>query len=220
MEVSADHKSVTQSVTVYLKSRKSLADYPYALLKKASGNSKLGKGSNIITKSKWAGMPMYTLTLEERATCPDTCQQWVRCFGNNMPFAHRIGGDPTLLMMRLTDNLEYLQSINPDGFVVRLHILGDFFSTDYVQFWIDALKFYPALRIFGYTHRLGEIQALIRAGLQNDRASVRTSDTGGRMSANVLGEGIVCPEQLKKTDSCLTCGLCWQTERAISFLVH
>jgi hypothetical protein len=137
-----------------------------------------------------------------------------------MPFAHRLTGDPALLMMRLTDDLHDLQSKHPEGFVVRLHVLGDFFSLDYVKFWIEALEFYPALRIFGYTHQLGEIQNLIRSGLQNDRSVVRTSDTGGRLSANVMGEGITCPEQLQQTSSCLTCGLCWQTERPIRFLKH
>jgi hypothetical protein len=137
-----------------------------------------------------------------------------------MPFAHRLTGDTGLLMLRLSENLELLQNAHPDGFVVRLHVLGDFFSLDYVKFWIDALAFYPALRIFGYTHRLGSIQDLIRSGLQNDRAVVRTSDTGGRLSANVMGEGITCPQEVQRTESCLTCGLCWQTERPIRFLTH
>jgi hypothetical protein len=220
MKIAPTHPAIAQGVTVYRKSLRDIADYEYRPLKAASGNSKMGNGSNIIIKSKWRGMPMYTLTLEERSTCPPTCQQYITCYGNNMPFAHRLTGDTGLLMLRLSENLELLQNAHPDGFVVRLHVLGDFFSLDYVKFWIDALAFYPALRIFGYTHRLGSIQDLIRSGLQNDRAVVRTSDTGGRLSANVMGEGITCPQEVQRTESCLTCGLCWQTERPIRFLTH
>ena len=212
--------AITEGRTIFVRSRRDVRDYPYALLKRASGNAKLGKGSNIIVKSKWKGMPLYTLTLEERATCPKACEQWGRCFGNNMMFAHRITGDPELLMLRLADELGHLSSLHPDGYVIRLHVLGDFFSLSYVQFWIDALRHHPALRVFGYTHRRGSILEAIRAHLQCDRAIIRSSDTGGRFSANVNGEGITCPEQTAKTESCLTCGLCWQTDSAIRFLPH
>lgn len=212
--------AMAEGRTIFIRSRRDVSDYPYALLKPASGNSKLGKGSNIIEKSRWLGMPLYTLTLEERATCPRACQQWERCFGNNMIFAHRIGGDPELLMLRLADELSHLSSMHPAGYVIRLHVLGDFFSLAYVRFWVAALDAHPALRVFGYTHRRGSILEAIRTHLQTDRAVIRSSDTGGRYSANVNGDGITCPEQTGKTQSCLTCGLCWQTDSAIRFIPH
>jgi len=153
MRLRANHPALEYGVTIHPKTVKPLADYTSRLLKPASGNAKLGAGSNVITKGKWSGMAMYTLTLEERATCSRTCQQWARCFGNNMGFAHRISSDePELLEMRLNDELEHLSRVHPRGFVVRLHVLGDFYSTDYVDFWADALRAYPALHVFGYTH--------------------------------------------------------------------
>jgi hypothetical protein len=33
-------------------------------------------------------------------------------------------------------------------------------------------------------------------------------------------DSILCPEQVGKTESCSTCGLCWQSERRIAFLQH
>ena len=138
-----------------------------------------------------------------------------------MRFAHRIGADdPDLLMLRLNDELEHLSKVHPEGFVIRLHVLGDFFSIDYVEFWANALRAYPMLHLFGYTHRTGEIGEAIAKHLQNDRAWIRFSDRGGDMSANVGGEGIICPEQTGKTASCLTCGLCWTTTKAIAFIEH
>ena len=222
MRLRENHPALEHAVTIHPKTVKPLADYASRLLKPASGNAKLGAGSNMIVKGKWSGFPLYTLTLEERATCSRTCQQWSRCFGNNMGFAHRISSaEPELLEMRLHDEIEHLSRVHPSGFVVRLHVLGDFFSPEYVNFWANALRAYPALHLFGYTHRTdGPIADAIAAHLQNDRAWIRWSDKGGDMSANVHGEGITCPEQIGKTQSCLTCGLCWTTTKAIAFIEH
>ena len=222
MRLRANHPALEYGVTIHPKTVKPLSDYTSRLLKPASGNAKLGAGSNLITKGKWSGMPMYTLTLEERSTCSRTCQQWDRCFGNNMGFAHRISSaEPELLEMRLNDELDYLARKHPQGFVIRLHVLGDFYSTDYVNFWANALRAYPSLHVFGYTHRTdGPIADAIADNLQNERAWIRWSDRGGPMSANVHGEGITCPEQTGKTSSCLTCGLCWTTTKAIAFIEH
>jgi hypothetical protein len=41
----------------------------------------------------------------------------------------------------------------PGGFMVRLHVLGDFYSTDYVQLLAVALTAFPALHVFGFTAR-------------------------------------------------------------------
>lgn len=221
MRLRENHQALHQAITIHPKMVKPVTDYPSRLLKTASSNDKLGKGSNVISKGHWRGFAMYSLTLEERSTCDRSCQQWANCFGNNMRFAHRVGNDdPDLLMLRLHDEIEHLSKVHPSGFVVRLHVLGDFFSVDYVEFWANALRAYPALHLFGYTHRTGEIGEAIAKHLQNDRAWIRFSDRGGDMSANVGGEGIVCPEQSGKTQSCLTCGLCWSTKKAIAFIEH
>ena len=53
---------------------------------KKSTNTKLGKR---VTKGKLAGFPIFTVTLEERATCPRSCIHWDDCYGNNMMNATR-----------------------------------------------------------------------------------------------------------------------------------
>ena len=63
------------------------------VLKSGENSTKLG---NKITKGLWKGMAIYSLTLEERKTCPATCQQLSICFGNNMPFAQRWNVDTEL----------------------------------------------------------------------------------------------------------------------------
>lgn len=216
------HPAVLKGTTIFLKSVKEPSSVK-RLLQPASSNSKLGGSSTIITKGKWKGMPLYSLSLEERATCPKTCNQWTNCYGNNMPFANRIDHTATKFFGAMEAELKTLAEKHPLGFVVRLHVLGDFYSTGYVSFWLKALKKYPGLRIFGYTHRqsttpIGRVIGQLNAA----GAFIRWSDAGGSMSANCPPRpgDITCPEQLGKTASCLTCMICASKVPSIGFLGH
>jgi hypothetical protein len=182
-----------------------------------------------VMKGKWKGFRIFTLTLEERATCPSSCKQWASCYGNNMPYARRhIGGEA--FEAKLHSELAALQKHHPGGFVVRIHILGDFYSADYVQFWRDALTQFPALHVFGYTAHPPEseigAQLLDMAVNGWDRFALRFSGAGFHtLGAETIERdeptpNIVCPSQLNKTDCCATCALCWQSDRTIAFLRH
>ena len=83
--LSQEHSAVVNAHTMYRKNVHNIATYKHKVLK-PSTNKKLGKR---VTKGRYAGFPMYTLTLEERATCPSACEHWADCYGNNMPFGHR-----------------------------------------------------------------------------------------------------------------------------------
>ena len=197
------------------------------LLVSGHNAAKIGKTIDV---GRWKGMPVYTLTLEERRTCPATCREWRTCYGNSMHMARRIIADEAF-EVRLSRELLNLQALHPGGFVVRLHILGDFYSVGYVQQWASALDEYPALRVFGYTARdpdsdIGcELLGLSLA--EPDRFAVRFSgwgmDGGTEVvdtEADASAGAIVCPAQTGKTDRCGTCGLCWTTPRTIAFLRH
>lgn len=186
-----------------------------------------------VMKGRWAGMPIFTLTLEERATCPLSCLEWRTCYGNNMHFARRhIAGEA--LERRLRAELDALQAKHPRGFVVRLHVLGDFYSVDYVRLWAVALARLPALRIFGYTARPPEtdIGAEVMRLTADDRVWIRFSgiDAGGlgalTIDAAADSAHVICPAQRKKpdgsdvTDCCATCALCWTMDRTVEFLRH
>ncbi len=113
------------------------------ILKQGSNNKKLGFK---ITSKKWRGKKLFSLTLIERETCPPSCHHWEDCYGNNMPFAHRFSTNG------LTDKLEIeiaaLMKKHPQGIVIRLHVLGDFYSVDYVNFWDEMLWKYSSLCLF------------------------------------------------------------------------
>lgn len=220
MHLKPDNPVLTKAITIHPKARRSPTDT--TLLKSVASNKKMGKGDNVISKGHWAGMPMFQLSLEERATCPRTCTQWASCFANNMAFAHRIDHTHPEFLEILAAEIKVLAIKFRHGFVIRPHTIGDYFSAEYAAFWIEQTALYPNLHIFGFTHweRDSVIGRMIMEWNKNDRVWVRFSDQGGDMSANVEGEGFDCPEQTGKTESCLTCGACWGTVKPVRFKQH
>jgi len=206
-------------------------------------NVKLSKASSIITKGTFKGYKMFTLTLTERETCPKSCVHYLDCFGNNMPFAHRIDHtDQKLLEERIEIDLDELIIQKKKRVMLRLHILGDFFSVSYVLFWKKLLhKYNGLLAIFGYTGNLpndpNPLYASIGKAIRDvrrvfkDRKLFQIRFSGmpsDSFSANSLdhntpekGKDIICPEQTGKTESCTTCSLCWDCPaKRILFITH
>ena len=196
------------------------------LLKSGHNSRKIGK---TVTKGKLKGCPIFTLTLEERATCPRTCEVYDACYGNGMPYAQRIAHGRAFeeaLWQELADK----EAAHPQGFLVRLHILGDFYSVDYAELWAEALEAYPCLPVFGYTARdpeseIGQVVCQL-IGVHPDRFHVRFSGWAGATNGYVVvesaeeAEHVICPAQTGKTDCCATCALCWHSDRTIAFLRH
>jgi len=222
-----DHRAVVDGETQYPARVKHVADVDRCF-KSGEHNKKIGKE---IVKGKWVGMPIYTLTLEERATCPRTCTHWRDCYGNKMNWSVRLRHGPAL-EHKLEAELEALQAEHPAGFVVRLHVLGDFYSPEYVAKWGRWLVKFPALRVYGYTawKRWDDIGYLINIlNMRPDRWVVRFSDAGGYDGTITVGSvieaeiagAIPCPAQTQKSECCATCGLCWsKTDKPIAFQRH
>ena len=136
------------------------------------------------------------------------------------------------MLERLEDELRELNEKHPQGFVVRLHVLGDFNSIAYVMLWEMWLQEFPNLHVFGYTawlqgSRIGRCVASL-AMRDWDRFAVRTSNGVGAASAlSVQSEQeaidkayIPCPAQTGKSAACVTCALCWQSRNPIAFIEH
>jgi len=199
------------------------------VLKSGEHQSKIG---STIVKGRWRGMPIYALTLEERATCPSDCALYRSCYGNMMNWSRRFEHGPALEAALVTE-IGDLAIAHPRGFAVRLHVLGDFYSVDYVALWRRLLEATPELHVFGFSARwrreddIG--QALLKLAYENwDRFAIRFSnapiETCSTVTIEYAGaapaDAIVCPQQLGKTKNCASCGLCWQTERRIAFIRH
>ena len=226
-------RAIAESRTIYQNSVQSPIT---GVLKPGWYQRKLG---DRITKGRWKGLRIYSLTLEERATCPSTCAQWKNCYGNHMgrSVRYRHGIE---LEAAIYQDLVRLERRHPDGFVIRLHILGDWYSRRYVDFWRVMLEVFPGLRVFGYTAwqadtPIGGAVAAIR-DKNWTRFAVRTSGAPAgprtlvvdkepprKRGKRTLNTPIVCPAQTGKTACCASCGLCWDHSarlKPIAFLAH
>lgn len=206
---------------------------------KESTNVKLGKH---VTKGKLKGFRIFTVTLEERKTCPVSCAHWANCYGNNMPFATRYAANDDLVQ-RMESELAQLQKKYPNGFLVRLHILGDFYSVAYVNHWKAWLAKYPALHVYGYTanqpnakdskekaiaqavldmRQADPVRFAVRfsGNFQHDSMTALSGDDARAMARVNQGKAFICPVQTDKTASCGTCGLCWTATKPVIFLTH
>jgi hypothetical protein len=202
-----------------------------------SGHSNVKIGRDVRKGKLFRDYWIYTLTLEERATCPRSCGHWESCYGNNMPWAKRIEHGKPLL--RALENeirdLLFTKWGRPRprvGILIRLHALGDFWSPEYVAFWDGMLKLHPRLAVFGYTARRLDDPigyAIARVKYRHGRRfAIRYSDGGFDDDCTVSireedecpPDAFICPEQTGKTRGCGTCGLCWNSTRNVAFLEH
>lgn len=216
-----------QTGTKYPKARRDVRSYSYSVLKQQKPNNKIGR---LVTKGTFAGKRIFSLTLEERATCPKSCERWLDCYGNNMPFAHRLKHGVEL-ENRLVREIDELCKKYPQGILVRLHVLGDFYSPEYVQLWGKLLAAHPTLAVWGYTHRTDPAcpihnaikQIKMNYGL---RFFIRWSDVpdvpdSASHESIAAPDAITCPEQIGRTKNCGTCGLCWNAAaEKIKFIHH
>jgi hypothetical protein len=231
MKLNPSHPALSEARTIHPSSVVP-ADGTRRILKSVAANSKLGKGFGVIMKGAWRGFPLFSVTLQERATCPTDCLRWAECYGNGMPFAHRFEHGPAF-EAQLAREIEAAAALYPHGFAVRLHILGDFYSPEYVGLWLGLLQKFPNLHVYGYTawHQ-GQIADAVRAVRIQFRSrfwirfSRNESYTGGLPVGDIFAAqagkatGIPCPEQTGKAQSCLDCGLCWAVDSTIIFQDH
>jgi hypothetical protein len=189
-----------------------------------------------VTKGRWAGMPLYTLTLAERITCPHSCLNWTSCYGNNLnwPRRHILDRD---LIERMRWELTALNARHSNGFVIRLHVLGDFGSdadvelaAEYAWAWLSWLERFDALRVFGFTAWAPDtsVGRIVDQANKNfaDRWRVRFSghalDGRGALVVERPQDSVhvLCPWDAGKVKNCGSCALCWTMDRTVEFGRH
>lgn len=219
---------IRQGRTKFSKAVKPVSAMPHLLV---DGHSNVKIGHDV-RKGKFRGYHIYTLSLEERKTCPVTCQHWQTCYGNNMPFAKRIDHTDPEFLPTLEAEIAMLMRKPWPGVLIRLHALGDFYSPEYVAFWDRMLRQHTRLAIYGYSahpnkssigwtlHHLRMewgYRAMIR--MSNAPYPVMSTVTIGTPESRPEN-AFICPEQTRQTQCCATCGLCWSTRKNVAFLEH
>lgn len=208
-------------------------------------NIKLG---GVVRSGEMKKLPIFQLTLEERATCPP-CVHRLDCYGNNMPFTRRI--DTGALSTSefhawIERSVEEHVVTFPRGILYRLHALGDFVpdrdvdNDAYARFWLGLLGRYPTVRVFGYTHvpydspvglAIREMndtypdRSFIRFSNQPRATEFATVSLKRRPDTDTVeasGRQVtVCPAQLADT-KCAKCALCFSQRvgGTIGFITH
>jgi len=204
------------------------------VLKDGRHNSKIG-GDVLVGRLR--GARIFTLTLPERTTCPRSCPMWRGCYGNSMPHSRRWKPGKEL-ELQLCDEVYSLCSVH-EKVLIRLHVLGDFYSFDYLKIWAQLLDEYENLFVFGFTAwepdtQIGSGVGRLR-GAYPDRFMIRHSGRTGTWGSftidfptdkKKIGDAIVCPEQLdamdggEKSRHCGNCAVCWSTDKPIVFVEH
>lgn len=230
-----DHPAVVEGRTIFPKSVLGTWESQRFLVSGAN-NPKLGR---VVTKGPRAGWPIYQVSLEERATCPRSCEQWSTCYGNTMPYARRHAVDEDFLAALKAEVVTVARS-HPDGLLVRLHALGDFYSVAYVKAWAALIAMLPNLHVFGYTARrhdadgpesrqiAHEIAVLTATNWTQFAIRFSRAEPGAQRAVVVDADPrrpdvIMCPAQTKDTEACASCGLCWAEparHKTIAFLRH
>lgn len=234
-DLRADHPALINSHSIFTDQVVGTHTSPRFLVT-GHNNPKLGRK---MLKGPRTGWPIFQLTLEERTTCPRSCPVWAGCYGNAMPFARRHRVDAGF-MAALRGEVLTVARQYPDGLLIRLHTLGDFFSVEYVLLWAELLAELPQLHVFGYTARreddadpetqkIAKAVRMLTTGMWS-RFAIRTShpEFGPQRSVVVdaapdVPDVIVCPAQVEATEACATCGLCWAEPargKTIAFLKH
>ena len=219
------------AVTMYPNARRPVSD-SVNVLKQSKNNKIADKGKlPIIKKGKFKGAVIFTLTLEERATCPRDCYHWDNCYGNNMAFAHRFQHGAALenkLEKEIAELCATYKSV-----IIRLHVLGDFYSVQYVKLWHKLMTKYDNMAVWGYTgykpdsdigkalmynyKRFGE-RWVVRF---SNAKEIQLSAMSAEVSEPVKGQSFICPEQTGAASNCANCALCWQQpEQQVIFLTH
>lgn len=234
------HAAVIEGRTVFNKRGIKQPSQLRNLLVSGRNNVKIGRD---VRKGKhFRGYWIYTLTLEERKTCPRSCHHWQSCYGNNMPYARRVDHTSPDFLPRLEAEIAALCNVGKGtgrggktlrtGVLIRLHALGDFYSSEYVAFWARMLRIHERLAIYGYTARtpndpIGHSIAGVKRRF-GARFAIRWSDGGRSRDCTVSIHrasdkphgAFVCPEQTGLVDGCGKCGLCWNTDKNVAFVEH
>lgn len=104
---------------------------------------------------------------------------------------------------------------------IRVHVVGDFYSVEYIQKWIDIAGQLPEIVFWGST-RAWRCDALAPAikvfrDLKNVflKASIDPSDLLDPYSCgwnvwSIEGDGLLCRHDQHDVASCYECGRCWK----------
>ena len=104
----------------------------------------------------------------------------------------------------------------------RLHVVGDFYSADYVEKWVEIASSFPDMIFFGSTRswRVPSLESAVEMFAALPNARMRASidfthedrpDPGWKV-ISVEDDGVSCPHDYGWVQDCSGCRRCWQSK--------
>ena len=191
----------------------------------SDGNKKLGKLPNI-------SMPSYL-------SCPGKskwCQK--KCYANRYEKMYPRCTPAYIRNMAISKTPDFIDVIitkikKMGGPYFRIHPSGDFYSTEYIDKWVNICQSLPDTLFCVYTRSwiipelLSSLNKLKK--LKNFQLFFSVDPTmplppEGRVAfieTDKRSNGIMCLEQTRKKNTCLECGYCYKnTKKNVIFKIH
>ncbi len=190
------------------------------------GNQKLGAVATFSLPSEttcpgaseWCARRCYAKRVEKR---------WVHCVD-----AYAFNFLASLRPGAFVDSM--LARIPPDLPAFRIHVAGDFYAAFYVEAWRRICRRRPQTRFWAYTRSwtVPAIRDALEALKQLPNVEIFASTdpsmplppAGWRIAfidGDSRGDGLLCPEQQDRVNSCAQCGYCFrQTRGNVVFTAH
>lgn len=143
---------------------------------------------------------------------------------------------------KLKDTLNKQLKYTNEKIGVRIHSSGDFFSIEYIDFWIDIIKSNPTTQFWGYTRswRVPELsQKIFELSSLKNINLFASWDNSMRENQDIMQKCIVvesldeikllqkskeyhiCGEQFSLVKCCADCGFCAnKNKKNIVFIIH
>ena len=188
------------------------------------------RGKLLVQVSRWntkmGTVPSFSLPVLK--TCPGKTEFCSRlCYGLNGRFAQQKMRQIFQNNLEASTQIDFVERIVREILktgteVFRLHVVGDFYSVEYVERWIEIADRLPGVKFFGSTRswrvpglrdavtRFRDLpNVYLRASIDPTHLDKPTSSWG---VWSIEGVGDPCPHDYGLGQKCLTCKKCWQTK--------
>lgn len=176
--------------------------------------------------TKLGVLPSFSLPALK--TCPGKTEFCSRlCYGLNGRFARQRMRELYQSNLEVSKQADFVERIvrgilKTKTGVFRLHVVGDFYSVEYVEKWLEIADRLPDVKFFGSTRswRVPGLRDTVERFRDLPNVYLRASIDFSHLDKpsdswrvwSIEGEGDPCLHDYGLAESCITCKKCWQTK--------
>jgi len=171
-------------------------------------------------------LPSFSLPVLK--TCPGKTEFCSRlCYGLNGRFTKQRMREIYQSNLEASKQADFAERIvreilKTKAEVFRLHVVGDFYSVEYVERWLEIADRLPDVKFFGSTRswRVLGLRDTVKRFRDLPNVYLRASIDFSHLDKpsyswgvwSIEGKGDPCPHDYSLVENCITCKKCWQTK--------